>query len=350
MTANTEHIFNTGARSRIDAAITASATSLTLIPGGVVNFLPGWSSGKEFYCTLVDASRNREIVKVTALSDHTFTIVRGQDSSTARAWPIGTMIAQRPVAANYDRFIQKGFRTVTSNPNGVLTGAYDGEKVFQSTNWTWWISMGGTVWKAIIESTELEEEIVSSTADGYIYKIGSSFSSWAWVHAPGTASSTYPTLENYGWALDVTSVSCSGGYCYRIRRGFFYFDLSGLSGPVNSCSLVLRGDTNEDATIVVQQGTQASPFTTADWGSHTGNSFGSTTWDASGFNTIAFNSTGIAYIQTIVNASGIALLCCREYDHDYLDVAPSEGESIASGCYFAESTTAAYRPKLLINP
>ena len=152
MTANTEHIFNTGARSRIDAAITASATSLTLIPGGVVNFLPGWSSGKEFYCTLVDASRNREIVKVTAISDHTFTIVRGQDSSTARAWPIGTMIAQRPVAANYDRFIQKTFRTVTYNPNGVVTGAWDGEKIYDSVSLTWWINISGTIWKALTAS------------------------------------------------------------------------------------------------------------------------------------------------------------------------------------------------------
>lgn len=346
MTVNTEHTFNTMAQSRINAAITASDTSLTLIPGGVVNFLPGYDSSKEFYCTLVDSSANREIVKVTDISDHTFTIERGQDSSTAQVWPIGTVIVQRPVAANYDRFIQKGFRTVAYNPNGVLTGAWDGEKVFQSNNFTWWINISGTVWTAITLTNEYE--IISSTSDGYIYMFGYSYSSWAYVHDAVSGGTTYKTDENYSYALDVSSFSCTGGYCYRIRRCFFYFDLSALSGTVMSCSLVLRGDTNEGAAVAVQQGTQANPLTNADYDAFTGSEFGHVDWDASGDNTIEFNSTGIAYIQSIINVSGTALLCARQYPNDYLDEPCGEGLSVASGCYFADTPTVAYKPTLLI--
>ncbi|MCK4252576.1 hypothetical protein KAX97_14100 [candidate division WOR-3 bacterium] len=149
MAANTEQSFNNFAQSRIVDAISASATSLTLIEGGVVNFLPGYVSTKEFYCTLVDASANREIIKVTAISGDVFTIERGQDDSTARAWPAGSLIEQRLIATNVDRVIQKeGFRTVAYNPNGVLSASYPGEKIYQ-TGGTWWKNVSGTIWQAI---------------------------------------------------------------------------------------------------------------------------------------------------------------------------------------------------------
>jgi len=158
MATNTEHLFNTLAQSRITEAITASDTSLTLIPGGALDFLPGWISGKEFYCTLVDASANREIIKVTDISYHTFTIERGQDGSSTRAWPTGTIVVQRCVAANFTRFMQKlDFRTINYDPNGVLTAAYPGEKVYDAgvgNCQTWWKHITGTVW-ALIGGTEV---------------------------------------------------------------------------------------------------------------------------------------------------------------------------------------------------
>jgi len=154
MAANTEHLFNNFAHSRIVNSITDSDTSLTLMEGGVLSFLPGYASTKEFYCTLVDANANREIIKVTAISGDVFTIERGQDSSTARAWPPGSLITQRLVAANLDRFIQKeSLRCVCFNPNGVVTADYPGEEIvqagIQSCQSRWWKNTSGTKWRLI---------------------------------------------------------------------------------------------------------------------------------------------------------------------------------------------------------
>lgn len=47
---------------------------------------PALSTGDWFYAVLVDTSANREIVKVTARSGDTLTIVRAQDDTSARAF------------------------------------------------------------------------------------------------------------------------------------------------------------------------------------------------------------------------------------------------------------------------
>jgi len=220
MAANTEHLFNALAQSRITAGITASATSLTLIPGGVIDFLPGWISGKEFYCTLVDASANREIIKVTDIVDHTFTIERGQDSSSARAWPVGTVIAQRCVAANFTRFMQKlDFRTITYNPNGVLTAAYPGEKVYYpgyGNCQSWWKHTSGTTWK-LIAGTPVE--------------VGNYFDNTYW-----STSGLNNEWDGTKWQLYVVqngsqqrSLAVSGTWYQDFRPGYIAVDYTGVA-------------------------------------------------------------------------------------------------------------------------
>ena len=226
---------------------------------------------------------------------------------------------------------------------------YEWQWVRYFDNKRWTPSIGEWFDNRWLEDPGVEgAEVISSTADGYISKGGSSFSGWDFVHDAQIGSGLNRTVENYSFAFSVRYFDCTGGHCYQIRRCFFYFDLSPYSGTVSSCSLVLRGDTNEDASVSVQQGTQASSLSTSDYGSFAGDEFGHTSWDGAGDNTITFNSDGLSYIQSIVNGSGAVLLCCREYDHDYLDAAPSEDERFASGCYFADSATEAYRPQLIV--
>ena len=154
MAANTEHIFNNLAYTRLKKEVTAIATTFYLYDGGAAPFLPGWVAGKEMYLTLTDASSNIEIIKVTAISADILTVERGQDSSTAQTWHAGAIITQRLVAASLDQFIQKtGFRSIDYNPNGVLAAAYDGEKVYQTggaaCNTRWWRHTTGTKWRLI---------------------------------------------------------------------------------------------------------------------------------------------------------------------------------------------------------
>ena len=78
--------------------ITAGDTSVDVDSGDGALF-PSLAGSQYFYATLVDASANREIVKVTARATDTLTIVRAQDGTSARAFAQGDVIELRITAA-----------------------------------------------------------------------------------------------------------------------------------------------------------------------------------------------------------------------------------------------------------
>jgi len=85
----------------LSASISDSATTLTLNSGEGARF-PALGAGDYFYATLVDTSNNLEIIKVTARSVDSMTIVRGQDGTTARAYGLNDRLELRPVAALFN--------------------------------------------------------------------------------------------------------------------------------------------------------------------------------------------------------------------------------------------------------
>jgi len=85
----------------ISAGITSTDTTITLDSGQGARF-PTLGSGDFFFGTLVDTSNNIEIVKVTARSSDSMTVVRGQDNTTARAFAIGDRFELRPTAALFE--------------------------------------------------------------------------------------------------------------------------------------------------------------------------------------------------------------------------------------------------------
>jgi hypothetical protein len=82
------------------AGINSSATSITLTSGQGARF-PTLSAGDYFYATLVDTSNNLEIVKCTARSTDVLTVVRAQESTTARAYNTGDRIEIRLTAQTF---------------------------------------------------------------------------------------------------------------------------------------------------------------------------------------------------------------------------------------------------------
>jgi hypothetical protein len=82
------------------AGINSSATSITLTSGQGARF-PTLSAGDYFYATLIDTSNNLEIVKCTARSTDVLTVVRAQESTTARAYNTGDRIEIRITAATF---------------------------------------------------------------------------------------------------------------------------------------------------------------------------------------------------------------------------------------------------------
>lgn len=100
-------LFANNAETPLSASITAAATSIVGVNCGT---WPGPVTGQVFYATLSDGTNAPEIVKVTARSSNTLTVVRAQEGTTAFAWSgtlttisirltAGTM-AQAPQAAN----------------------------------------------------------------------------------------------------------------------------------------------------------------------------------------------------------------------------------------------------------
>ena len=90
--------FSNNGHSTLAASLASNATSITVASGHGARF-PSLSSGEFFYATLIDASNNLEIVKVTARSSDVLTATRAQESTTARAYAIGDRIELRVTAA-----------------------------------------------------------------------------------------------------------------------------------------------------------------------------------------------------------------------------------------------------------
>ena len=85
----------------ISAGINSSATTVTLDSGQGARF-PTLGGSDHFYGTLIDTSNNVEIIKVTARSTDSMTVVRAQDNTSARAFSIGDRFELRPTAKLFE--------------------------------------------------------------------------------------------------------------------------------------------------------------------------------------------------------------------------------------------------------
>lgn len=108
----------------LNAGINSSVTTLVLAAGQGALF-PTLSAGDYFYATLIDTSNNLEIVKVTARSTDTMTIVRAQDNTTARAYSTNDRFELRPTAALFNEKANDADVIATYLPKsgGTMTGS-----------------------------------------------------------------------------------------------------------------------------------------------------------------------------------------------------------------------------------
>ncbi len=96
-------LFANNCNTTLNGGITAIATSMVVTSA---TGFPSPTGSQYFYCTLADAATQTtiEIVKVTAVSGTTFTIVRGQDGTTGTAFSSGAVISLRLVRASLNDF------------------------------------------------------------------------------------------------------------------------------------------------------------------------------------------------------------------------------------------------------
>jgi hypothetical protein len=100
-------LFTDNATTVLAGSISAASLSLTVF-AGAGSLFPAITAPQFFVATLVQASNPtvREIVKVTARSTDTFTIVRAQEGTTALTWNAGDTVTLLPTAGGLNGFAQ----------------------------------------------------------------------------------------------------------------------------------------------------------------------------------------------------------------------------------------------------
>jgi hypothetical protein len=209
--------FTNNATTTLASGINSSVTSLT-VASGTGTLFPALSGSDVFYATLANLAGTVEIVKVTARSTDTFTIVRGQDNTTAASWSTGDKVELRPTAAGLQAMLQttdigasvQGYDAATAKTNavqsfsvaqrGTITALTDGATItpdFAAAN-NFSVTLGGN--RTLANPTNLtagQSGIITITQDG----TGSRTLAYGsyWKFAGGTA----PTLTTTASAVDV---------------------------------------------------------------------------------------------------------------------------------------------------
>lgn len=94
-------IMSNNGDARLAASLSTSDTTMQLKPGHGARFA-AIPAGSWTPLTIVDSAGNFEIVRATGKSGDTFTIVREQEGTTARAFAVDAVVQNRPTAAVYD--------------------------------------------------------------------------------------------------------------------------------------------------------------------------------------------------------------------------------------------------------
>lgn len=184
--------------------INSSATSITLTTGQGARF-PTLAGGDYFYATLIDTSNNLEIVKCTARSTDVLTVVRAQETTTARAYNTGDRIEIRITAATFTDATALTPAAVSDQANSS-TGYFDlpsgttaqrpgspGTGMIRhnsTTGYPEWYD--GTAWQTIQPSTYAIQYVVVAGGGG----------GGGWVGSGGGAG---------GYRSSVTGESSGGG-------------------------------------------------------------------------------------------------------------------------------------------
>lgn len=108
-------LFSNNAKTTTAASLTSGDVTL-VVPSGHGALFPQPTGGNTFRITLLDPSDgNLEIVLCTARATDTLTIVRAQEGTTAKAFPIGSVVSHRLTAQTLNAiFLRDGSTPMTN--------------------------------------------------------------------------------------------------------------------------------------------------------------------------------------------------------------------------------------------
>lgn len=140
-------LLTNNAKGALTAGVLAGDLSFSITAGKGALF-PNPTAGDYFYATITDAATSSvvEIVKVTARSTDTFTVVRAQQGTTALAWSSGDKVELRPTAYNFSEL-------VATADIGSTVQAYDANTVKSNATKNFTAGYSATSYNAGTKST-----------------------------------------------------------------------------------------------------------------------------------------------------------------------------------------------------
>ena len=232
-------LFANNAATTLASGITNTATSLTVATGTGALF-PSPSGSTYFYMTLANTAGTVEIVKCTARSTDTFTIVRGQDGTLAVAWNSGDKVEQRVVAADLNNFGQLDSantwaqaQTFSSGLSGALTGNVTGNVSGTAASITGVnaIAKGGT-----------NNGSLAVTAGGTLYTDGTKVvnvgagTTGQYLKSNGASAPTWSTLAVTGTLLNIQYFTSTATYTPTSGTNFVIVEVVGGGGGSSKSS------------------------------------------------------------------------------------------------------------------
>lgn len=227
--------YTNNASTTLSSAITAGATTLTVSTGTGALF-PVLSGGNVFRGTLVDAATQtlREIIQVTATAGDTFTITRGQEGTTARAYNAGDIFYLDITAAQAADFFSKTYDAYPNQPGRLIntqvitsTGTYTPTP--GTTSILFWLVGGGGAGggAASVDISHVSGGAGGSGGSVVIHRATSGFSGVAiTIGAAGTGS--VGAAGGNGGNSVFLGCTANGG-------------LGGVAGPSSNSGFVTQG-------------------------------------------------------------------------------------------------------------
>lgn len=213
-------VFSNNASSTLEAAINATDTSLVVL-AGQGDLFPETTGGAEFFVTLAEFdSTGREvdweICRVTNRVGKTLTILRGQDGTAARAWPVGTRVELRVTAATLGALADKYTR---SEVDALVSAEAPLEKATLTKSF-----IQGEEHTLSLSSPIPVAPVVSVTME--VPQLGVTNNQWA-VNAVGSNYDTGDvqpaatlTFDHIGNPELLTDIRSSGHTYYEVASGF----------------------------------------------------------------------------------------------------------------------------------
>jgi len=194
-------------------------------------------------------------------------------------------------------------------------------------------------------------DLYSNTGDGWAF----SGSKTSWAAARDDAGTTYSSSSTRMTVMtQVNRFAGRGGTFYQVRRSFYYFDTSGITGTVSSATFKIFGFSTNDGSVIAVKSTAfggdgGTALAASDFNNITGYSAGASlagsatdysaqiltsSWSTSGYNDLA----STADLRADMQNDDVVIICVMNYTNDYLNSALTSNVNLDCGGYYTDNS------------